>query len=127
MSALAATQGEYNGRGRRPPSTRTADIVSHKGDNPNRHRKASAWLNFRIVTPTNFRPQPKSYTAPAPSDHAQSRAHLHPTHTRPDHRHPARAHARPDHRHPARARSTSAGSADARPANARLTHLSSGA
>ena len=67
-SAFAATQAEYNGRCRDPLSTRTADIVSHNGEAPNRHRNASPCVNRRTVIAQNFRPHPKVYAEPRPPD-----------------------------------------------------------
>ncbi|GAA0938764.1 hypothetical protein GCM10009554_28040 [Kribbella koreensis] len=40
--AFPSTHGEYNGRYLCRCSTRTADIVSHNGEVPNRHRNVSA-------------------------------------------------------------------------------------
>ncbi|TCC38139.1 MFS transporter [Kribbella speibonae] len=69
-SRCAAIQSPYNGRCFDPFSTRTADIVSHNGDAPNRHRSASAWVKRSTVI-ENFRPQPKLYAASPEPVHAR--------------------------------------------------------
>lgn len=61
-SRVASIQSPYSGRCFDPFSTRTADIVSHNGDEPNRQRTVSACVNLRTVISENFRPQPKLYS-----------------------------------------------------------------
>src|SRR3954451_2458721 len=68
-SRRASTQSRYSGRCRDPFSTRTADIVSHSGDAPNRHRNASPRVNRNTVIGRNFRPQPKLYAVPVVGVH----------------------------------------------------------